>query len=525
MAAFPQARAQVRAKLGTELFYLDLNTVAHTNGDVRSPEAYYRRTFDFIDNVPNTIGTIAWDAGLFDSATLSPVGDLPLVTRPPYDTFPLESAPIFDTLVKMSRERGLRALLACRVGAGEQGLGNEPYKDAHPEDYILDWDRMPNLEREEIRNRKLAHYREAIGKYGFEGLIIDFCRHTPFLTPGKQWEKRGCVTKFLRGCREVLDELEAARGCPLLLGARIPETTEKCRTDGLDLEAWAKEGLVDLLVLGTRSYDVDLPAFRTIFGRDVKLFPNHDAHHTTDGYYDPDPAVLRGVYHTWWSRGADGVSLFNWLTARMRVYEETAGDRFLKNTVTIQENDELLLPEAGDRETLAQKDRTYVAERRGGYPWQNGGANHNLEKPLPLILPNDGSARELRLRVSRAPGWDAGAAIRLVVYGLVPPDRFRAALNGTELTLRAAENVTDRQIFPLRPAPISGFGSQSAFPENHAVFTEFTSELPLALVKDGENELRFRVERVKYPHCSTVELERAEITLRAGKENPEGETP
>ena len=96
----------------------------------------------------------------------------------------------------------------------------------------------------------------------------------------------------------------------------MPQNLEGCRVDGFDVEVWAREHLVDIFTLGSRSVDVDLAAFRNITaGRDIKLQPCFDDHHTTDGYRYPPIEVLRGVFANWWQQGADSVVTFNWSNA------------------------------------------------------------------------------------------------------------------------------------------------------------------------------------------------------------------
>ena len=67
----------------------------------------------------------------------------------------------------------------------------------------------------------------------------------------------------------MLLEVERERGRPFLLAARVPENLEGCHFDGLDVETWAREQLVDIFVMGCRSFDVDIPAFRSITSRDA----------------------------------------------------------------------------------------------------------------------------------------------------------------------------------------------------------------------------------------------------------------
>ena len=173
--------------------------------------------------------------------------------------------------------------------------------------------------------------------YSFDGFELDFARHTPCLPPGRQWELREHATAFVRGVREMLLVVAEERGTPILLAAKVPgrdthdhlqtdaglrvhtggavlaEDLAGCRTDGFDVATWAREGLVDILILGNRTTTVDVAAFRQLLAANpgpvaVTLCPMFDRHHTTDGYYDPPHGFHSAVFANFWAQGADSVA-------------------------------------------------------------------------------------------------------------------------------------------------------------------------------------------------------------------------
>ena len=152
---------------------------------------------------------------------------------------------------------------------------------------------------------------------------IDFARVCPVLPPGQQWENRDAVTDFMRSVRSMLLRVGERRGRPCLLAARVPENLVGCRMDGLDVETWAREELVDIFTLGCRSFDVDVAAFRRITeGTHIRLYPVLDDHHSTDGYRFPPIEVFRGVMANWLHQGADGLQTFNFAYARSETLEK-----------------------------------------------------------------------------------------------------------------------------------------------------------------------------------------------------------
>ena len=64
------------------------------------------------------------------------------------------------------------------------------------------------------------------------------------------------------------------RGRPLLLAARVPEDLIGCHFDGMDVETWVRDFLVDILVVGTRTANADIAAFRhMVKGTPIKIYP------------------------------------------------------------------------------------------------------------------------------------------------------------------------------------------------------------------------------------------------------------
>lgn len=165
-----------------------------------------------------------------------------------------------------------------------------------------------------VRDLKLRMLREVAEKYEFDGIQIDFARVAALFPEGQQWANRDKLTEFMRSVRTILLEIEKHRGRPFLLAARVPENLMRCHFDGMDVETWARENLVDILVLRCRSSDVDIAAFRRLTrSTGIMLYPCLDFHHVSDGYGHPYTTIepIRGVDANWWMQSPDGVHTFN----------------------------------------------------------------------------------------------------------------------------------------------------------------------------------------------------------------------
>ena len=166
------------------------------------------------------------------------------------------------------------------------------------------------------------------------------------------------------------------------------KTVVGCHFDGIDVQTWARDQLVDILNLGCRSMEVDIPAFRRVTaGTAIKLYPSNDFVHVTDGYKPIPLKVGRGIYANWWHQEPDGVYTFNF---------------------HYQDQDFRLYREIGSPETLKYKDKTFVIQRRGGghaplltpYPdnWSTprfAYANTNMLGQLPATLDKAAKADNL----------------------------------------------------------------------------------------------------------------------------------
>jgi len=210
--------------------------------------------------------------------------------------------------------------------------------------------------------------------------------------------------------------VERKRGRPYLLAARVPENLEGCHFDGLDVETWARLGLVDFFVVGNRSYEVDLYGFRRITaGTSIKLYPCIDDHHASDGYEKPPIEVFRGVFANWWHQGADGIQTFNFINytpagAALLGWKEA---EFMAPSVTHaqptwQLHRQAYRELAGGARGLQDKDKTFVVQRRGGghgasvvpdpAAWTTPRWMYyltNMFSQLPAPLANDGKADTL----------------------------------------------------------------------------------------------------------------------------------
>ena len=368
------------------------------------------------------IDSIWWNWGEGNVAPY-PSKVLPRFQHPGYEKWIERGFDIARLFLDATHRRGIEAFFSHRMNGSDndpmyvpevgvimdmvvQGSGDIgdapkvytiPLKEEHP-----DWlfQKPPgvngywNYAVHGVRDHVLRNLREVAEDYEFDGIELDFARGFVF-PEGQGWPNHDSITAFIREMRLMLLEIEERRGRPFLLAARVPDSLVGCHFDGLDVETWAHQRLVDIFAMGSRSFEVDVPAFRqTTEGTHIKLYGVLDDHHSSDGYCTPPIEVFRGVFSNWYRQGADGVQTFNsaygplegqpWWQMHMQAYREM-----------------------GDPGGLKYLDKTFVVQRRGGghgpsvHPdpedWSTPRfyANTNMLSQLPAALDPTGKADTL----------------------------------------------------------------------------------------------------------------------------------
>ncbi len=354
------------------------------------------------------------------------------------------------------RKRGKECWITHRISEVDVDMQQNPHtvKNDHPDWFIPAFDRlMNNMSVPELCEHKIRVLSELVEKYDIDGLDIDFERHTPILPPGKQWEMRECVTDFMRSLRRMTLEIAQKKGRVIMLSARVPDCLLGAHEDGLDVERWIDEELIDGLTLGSRSFDVHAEEFRAL-SSEIFIYGCYDPHHTVDGYTFPPLSLIHGVWHSHLSRGADGVEYFNWsgegkwdvIDKYIKKYDL---DRVRDGYVKYAHDD---FTGANDTAFLRRADKTYPVERRGGYPWGVGYGNMNAHSPLPMRIDGEG---EVKLYVSDRVSDYSVAEISLLFGELDTMPEI--CLENVKLECEA-QPARDPQVTEADEAPVSGYG-------------------------------------------------------------------
>ena len=469
--------------------------------------------FQYFDQPNSQVDSIQWDfGGIHDFA--DPAWDH---ADPDVD--------LLDVLLKETQRRGFEAFWHHRISEVDIGPGGlatnvlNPIKAEHP-DWVIKtwwWQGMWNLAVPEVRDLKVELFRQMTERYDFDGYQIDFHRHTPVLPVGRQWELRDSVTDLMRRVREVLLKASAKKNRPILFSAKVPRSLEACRVDGFDVVRWVQEGLVDMLTLGSRSFDVDIEGYRAALGPSAKLYPCLDDHHTSDAYQFPSLEVFRGVTSSWWRQGADGITTFNWYGGPVPESSAARVSFRGRGFPPGPESHKTACCEIGSAETLKGKSKVFPVERRGGFPWAEGASGQNLHAQLPLKLAYDGRPSKIKIYFAEDLGESAkqkrDVSLRITVFDSEPGDKLGVKLNGKLLDEGSFDyDWKDRKIFSPLPQPNAGsYGYREVDPKQKLLLV--TYDLDSNNVSLGNNIVSISVTHQVAHTLRQLKVEKVELHI------------
>ncbi len=184
-------------------------------------------------------------------------------------------------------------------------------------DYAFDYS------QKEVRDYHLALVRELFERYDIDGFEMDWMRFCYHLTPGKERQQASVLTEFTREVRMIAKSWEAKRGHAIRLSARIPCHPDAAAGLGMDGIEWAKQGLVDMLVVSpffsSSDFDIPIEIWKERLGERAAKIPVVPAIDNGLAPYPGAPriandlALLYGWAATSRYRGADSFYLFNWV--------------------------------------------------------------------------------------------------------------------------------------------------------------------------------------------------------------------
>ena len=293
----------------------------------------------------------------------------------------------------------------------EDHPGHSTFWESHPE-----W-RLSNgaldYEQPEVRELQMKLVKEVCARYDIDGLELDYQRFWLYFRPGREHDGAKLMAAFVREARQATDQAAKRLGHPVKLAVRMPSTPWIARRHGLDAVAWAKEGLVDLVIAASfwhsTNSDIPIETWKGLLigtGCEVAVGLEDAANSGASGRRTMTHEEMRGILISGLHRGADAVYFFNLFTGPYHFWSREDHDRLLRD--------------AGSYQTLQGGSRRHLLTIID--PWSIGEPRRSAE------LPYTGRHGLFRLHIGPKPLPGQKARIELVV-----PDReepLEVRLNG-----------------------------------------------------------------------------------------------
>ncbi len=349
-----------------------------------------------------------------------------------------------------------------------------------------------------VPQERLAIIRELCESYDLAGVELDFMRFYPYfdLEQTTAAQRRDVMTGFIREVRRILDDTGAADS-KRYLAIRIPNRVGEYANIGLDLPLLDREGLVDIINLSpsyVSQVESDLVKVRALAPAAAIFYELTQCAargpSPSWGMYGDDYPVRYMVdeqYYTAanlaYARGADGVSLFNFVYTRGS--SRTDGEVSV-GFGTPREPPFHVIKPMRDPLAVANRSQLYWIP----YWWKTGyngrqfqlprtfevGSEHTLE--LDMELPESGATRA-RMRIMAAGGTPVlSASEPLLTAKGTPGLTWRAWINDVPLT--PSDDVSE----PFE----NRYGGFTGVPEMYAAWKVDPSAL-----RDGQNKIRIEL--------------------------------
>jgi hypothetical protein len=335
---------------------------------------------------------------------------------------------------------------------------------------------------EVVRERMLAFLVEVLERYHADGLFLDWMRwpsHVPF---GKGEERAPLLTKFMRQVRNAVDAEAKRRGHPIKLISRVPLTPENALKRGLDAVLWAREGLLDMLIIGNFGSGMEFDAPVELWHQKIgnAAFPiavSIENSYSTGMHLTPSqkttPEDARGVAAAAHHRGACGVHLFNFMRYLRRPELKDAAELFLNDPASKEDllgkTRRFRLSWDDSNVRLSDLDQCF---RIPGYFEKWNAARIEAGLPYPSVLPyhcKSGEYALFRLYTAWVP--EAGACSYVQLQTGEEVQNLKIWVNGAELETEKSE----AGLFYCKiPAGIlvDGWTEVQVSPQSDAVFTD-----------------------------------------------------
>ena len=411
-----------------------------------------------------------------------------------YGQYVMSGGDMVQDFIDVCREKNVTAIISLRL-KDEHGVGekSEWVSRFFSENQHLRVDSRPGAVfgyrgldwmYPKVPEQKLKYIREFCENYDIDGIELDFMRFFPFFNENltSDAQRRQIINGFVQEVRQILDRTSPP-GKRRYLGVRVPNRISMYKRFGLDLGFWDRQEWTDYAVISssyTSQVENELTRLRdwipdtSLFfemthcvTRDICLSWGRPGL-TGDGYgvRFTTPQKFITMSNLAWQRGADGLSLFNFIYTRPGPRGQVHGGKYDPSGPPWELIHRLL-----DQEWLARQPQNYWIN----WWWKSGYFPDQYVLPKTFV---NRSEHEFILDLALPSVPVTGGVLRLQTVQKTPTLGWQVFLNDVPLP-------SSEQTGELFEDPYGGFLGD---PGQFCAFQIIPSAL-----KDGENHIRIRL--------------------------------
>lgn len=397
----------------------------------------------------------------------------------PFISFRLNDGHHKEHAFKPHNKAGTHTISKFYVEHPEYIIGKGKYQTYSRVEMLQNW-AIP-----EVRDHKYSLIEEVCENYDIDGIELDYMRHHGYFRMGETTseQRADIMTNFVRRVRHALDR-NSKPGQHRWLCVRIPCYVAFFDTLGIDLARMYEAG-VDMVNVSASYFTIqqnDMALIR-------KMVPDAAVYlemcHTTrigrklhPGKYDSTlyrrttPLQYYTAAHLAYSRGLDGVSLFNFVYYREHGTNIEARGPFHEPPFEILEH-------LDDSKWLARQPQHYIWRTNNSYKINDTGSSpmlQNSQKP-----PKFAEGKKVVWDMDMAPpagGWKKDGKLRIQSDQSLNSSQWSAVVNGKKLN--AADDVSEPYENP--------YPQLLGLPEQHRAWV-----VPHELLVDGNNRIEIEM--------------------------------
>ena len=336
---------------------------------------------------------------------------------------------LLQTLLDRSHKDGMQFLAGFRMNDRHGGSLDQPFAKKYPEWQLKELDAGMDYKYEGVRNAVLAFTEEFLAKYDVDGIELDWMRWCHVFNPSEAKKNAPILTDFMTDMRRVVNQAGRKRGRRgLLLGIRIPQTLEECKSLGFDVKAWVQSDLIDYMCPSDfffTDFNIRTEDFvKLTKGTPCKVYPSiHPLIANGNAHQVHDAASYAAAANNYYAFGADGISVYNYQYHwRSDMGSEDEWPRALSYLTRLR-----------DRKSVSKLDRHYLYHPL----WPPGscptGASKYDSIELDRSKVNVGGLIHLRIAEDLTEPH-LSAVLEFKVTGMTEGDEIAARLNGRDIT-------------------------------------------------------------------------------------------